>query len=183
MVRTAWLDAHHGSSAPLARTVRELVERRIRRIEDDPNIRLIEQPEYKRRWNTEPWDENSPKPRANGCSPEWKDTSTRASACASLKDGFDPAAHGFAAGTRPRLISTNQLADVAQSDTNSSKSPKSTRQQRFRCAQAGPGTGRGGVRPLFSGPSLQGERPAQTPRLGKPGISSAGKKDRSRRED
>ena len=25
-------------------------------IESDPNIRLIEQPEYKRRWNTEPWE-------------------------------------------------------------------------------------------------------------------------------
>ena len=25
-------------------------------IETDPNIALIEQPEYKRRWNTEPWD-------------------------------------------------------------------------------------------------------------------------------
>ena len=35
----------------------ELVERRIQRIADDSNIRLIEQPEYKRRWNTEPWDE------------------------------------------------------------------------------------------------------------------------------
>ena len=36
---------------------RELVERRLRRIADDPALRLIEQPEYKRRWNTEPWDE------------------------------------------------------------------------------------------------------------------------------
>jgi hypothetical protein len=25
-------------------------------IEADPNIALIEKPEYKRRWNTEPWD-------------------------------------------------------------------------------------------------------------------------------
>lgn len=35
---------------------RQLVERRIALIESDPNIRLIEQPEYKRRWNTEPWE-------------------------------------------------------------------------------------------------------------------------------
>lgn len=35
---------------------RQLVERRIALIENDPNIRLIEQPEYKRRWNTEPWE-------------------------------------------------------------------------------------------------------------------------------
>ena len=36
---------------------RKLVERRIKMIEADPNIALIEKPEYKRRWNTEPWDE------------------------------------------------------------------------------------------------------------------------------
>ena len=35
---------------------RQLVERRIALIENDPNIRLIEQPEYKRRWNTESWE-------------------------------------------------------------------------------------------------------------------------------
>ncbi|MFO0087884.1 MAG: BREX-2 system adenine-specific DNA-methyltransferase PglX, partial [Pirellula sp.] len=35
---------------------KNLVERRIELIESDPNIRLIEQPEYKRRWNTEPWE-------------------------------------------------------------------------------------------------------------------------------
>ena len=33
-----------------------MVERRIELIESDTNIRLIEQPEYKRRWNTEPWE-------------------------------------------------------------------------------------------------------------------------------
>jgi hypothetical protein len=33
-----------------------LVERRIALIETDRNIGLIEQPEYKRRWNTEPWE-------------------------------------------------------------------------------------------------------------------------------
>jgi hypothetical protein len=35
---------------------KNLIERRIDKIENDPNIRLIEQPEYKRRWNTEPWE-------------------------------------------------------------------------------------------------------------------------------
>jgi hypothetical protein len=35
---------------------KRLVERRIELIENDSNIRLIEQPEYKRRWNTEPWE-------------------------------------------------------------------------------------------------------------------------------
>jgi len=36
---------------------RNLVQRRIEIIESDANIALIERPEYKRRWNTEPWDQ------------------------------------------------------------------------------------------------------------------------------
>jgi len=36
---------------------RQIVQQRIDRIEADTNIRLVEQPEYKRRWNTEPWDD------------------------------------------------------------------------------------------------------------------------------
>jgi hypothetical protein len=35
---------------------KRLVERRIELIETDRNLGLIEQPEYKRRWNTEPWE-------------------------------------------------------------------------------------------------------------------------------
>ena len=37
---------------------RELVEQRIELIESNPNIALIEQPEYKRRWNVEPWEQH-----------------------------------------------------------------------------------------------------------------------------
>ena len=60
-VQTTWF-ARHGST-PITEVpchwpaaYRELVERRIARIESDSNLRLIEQPEYKRRWNTESWD-------------------------------------------------------------------------------------------------------------------------------
>ena len=35
---------------------RQLVQRRIDAIESNADIALIEQPEYKRRWNTEPWE-------------------------------------------------------------------------------------------------------------------------------
>ena len=35
---------------------RALTERRLRAIADNRWIRLVEQPEYKRRWNREPWD-------------------------------------------------------------------------------------------------------------------------------
>ena len=61
-VQTTWFELH--GSSPITElprhwpaAYRELVQRRIRRIESDSNIRLIEQPEYKRRWNTEPWDQ------------------------------------------------------------------------------------------------------------------------------
>ena len=58
---TTWFERH--GSTPITELpsdwpddYRQLVERRIALIESDPNIRLIEQPEYKRRWNTESWE-------------------------------------------------------------------------------------------------------------------------------
>ena len=60
-LETAWIDRH--GSTPVTeipshwpRAFRELVKNRIRLIESDKNIRLIEQPEYKRRWAVAPWD-------------------------------------------------------------------------------------------------------------------------------
>lgn len=61
-VETQWF-ARHGSTpitevpAHWPETYRALVGRRIAAIESNPNIALIEQPEYKRRWNDEPWEE------------------------------------------------------------------------------------------------------------------------------
>ncbi|MBM4076131.1 MAG: BREX-2 system adenine-specific DNA-methyltransferase PglX, partial [Planctomycetes bacterium] len=59
--QTTWFERH--GSTPITELpsawpddYRHLVEHRIALIESDPNIRLIEQPEYKRRWNTEPWE-------------------------------------------------------------------------------------------------------------------------------
>jgi len=61
-LQTTWFDRH--GSKPITEipahwpaAYRQLVERRIAAIESNPNIRLIEQPEYKRRWNDEPWEE------------------------------------------------------------------------------------------------------------------------------
>lgn len=60
-IKTTWF-ARHGST-PVTELpkhwpneYKKLVERRIALIESNPNIRLIEQPEYKRRWNTESWE-------------------------------------------------------------------------------------------------------------------------------
>jgi hypothetical protein len=58
---TAWFERH--GSTPITEIpahwpepYKQVVERRIELIESNPEIGLIEQPEYKRRWNVEPWD-------------------------------------------------------------------------------------------------------------------------------
>ncbi|MEZ6036541.1 MAG: BREX-2 system adenine-specific DNA-methyltransferase PglX [Planctomycetota bacterium] len=57
---TTWFERH--GRAPITeipshwpKPYRDLVQRRIDCIEKNPDIRLIEQPEYKRRWNVEPF--------------------------------------------------------------------------------------------------------------------------------
>ena len=61
-LQTTWFERH--GSTPITEipthwpaAYRKLVERRIKLIETNKEIGLIEKPEYKRRWNTEPWDE------------------------------------------------------------------------------------------------------------------------------
>jgi hypothetical protein len=61
-LQTAWFERH--GSTPITElpahwpaAYRALVERRLALIGRDRNIALIEQPEYKRRWNVEPWEE------------------------------------------------------------------------------------------------------------------------------
>jgi hypothetical protein len=59
---TTWFERH--GSKPITELpshwpddYRELVQRRIDLIERDRYIGLVERPEYKRRWSTEPWKE------------------------------------------------------------------------------------------------------------------------------
>ena len=61
-VQTAWFERH--GSAPITEIpdhwpdpYRQLMERRLDTIRENPNIALIERPEYKRRWLREPWDD------------------------------------------------------------------------------------------------------------------------------
>jgi hypothetical protein len=61
-LETTWFQRH--GSKPITdfpdrwpEDYKRLVERRIALIEHDTYINLIERPEYKRRWNTEPWEE------------------------------------------------------------------------------------------------------------------------------
>ena len=60
-VETKWFQRH--GSTPITEipdhwpaAYRALVQRRIETIESNANVALIEQPEYKRRWNDEPWE-------------------------------------------------------------------------------------------------------------------------------
>jgi hypothetical protein len=61
-LQTTWFKRH--GSTPITEVpshwpadYRALVERRIQAIESDAPIGLIEQPEFKRRWNHEPWED------------------------------------------------------------------------------------------------------------------------------
>ena len=58
---TAWFTRH--GSTPITEipahwpaAYRELVQRRLDLIAANPSIRLLERPEYKRRWAPEPWE-------------------------------------------------------------------------------------------------------------------------------
>jgi len=56
-----WFQRHNGSPTTeipdhWPSDYRELIERRLRAAEENPWIKLIEQPEYKRRWNQESWE-------------------------------------------------------------------------------------------------------------------------------
>ena len=60
-VETKWFERHGSTPTTEFPThwpaaYRDLVRRRIQAIEKNPSIALIEQPEYKRRWNDEPWE-------------------------------------------------------------------------------------------------------------------------------
>jgi hypothetical protein len=118
-VTTTWFTRH--GSTPITEVpghwpaaYRERVERRIARIESDPNIRLIEQPEYKRRWNTEPWDAQFQKAAKDWLLARLEGYFFEGRRVCALSDGFAPT--GFTAAQQPALTSTNALAGIAQTD-------------------------------------------------------------------
>src|SRR5262249_51213132 len=112
---TTWFERH--SSMPMAEMpaewpekYRRLVERRMALIETHANIALIEQPEYKRRWNTEPWEPQLEQALRNWLLDRLEgyfDFEGR------MNDTNTPTAQVDIA-----LISTTHLADIAQQDTN-----------------------------------------------------------------
>lgn len=104
-LETTWFERH--GSTPITEipshwpdAYRTLVARRIEIIETNKEIGLIERPEYKRRWNTEPWEEQEQRALRN-----W------------LLDRLE-SRHYWPEqkSTEPTLQTTAQLADKASSD-------------------------------------------------------------------
>jgi hypothetical protein len=97
---TKWFERH--GSTPITdipahwpEDYRRLVQRRIEAIETNPSIALIEQPEYKRRWNTKPWEAQQER-ALRGC----------------LLDRLEDARYW----PEPRLTSCARLADRVRED-------------------------------------------------------------------
>ena len=103
-LETAWFERH--GSTPITEIpthwppdYRDVVEQRIALIEVNPQIGLIERPEYKRRWSMPPWEEMEQEASRN-----W------------LLDRLED--RRFWPADDPRLISARQLADAARRDSD-----------------------------------------------------------------
>jgi hypothetical protein len=101
-LNTTWFERHR--STPITELpdhwpddYKHLVERRIELIESDKSIHLIEQPEYKRRWNLDPWDEQEKR---------------------SLRNWLLDRLEGTTYWPEPQLQTTRTLADQAQRDAD-----------------------------------------------------------------
>lgn len=103
---TAWF-ARHGST-PITQIpehwpadYRDLVQRRLDRIESDRSIRLLETPEHKRRWASEPWEK-----RVDRALRSW------------LLDRLEQRHYWFDQNGRPTPTSIGRLADVVTRDAD-----------------------------------------------------------------
>jgi hypothetical protein len=103
-LETTWFERH--GSTPITElpshwpaAYRKVVERRIKLIETNKEIALIEKPEYKRRWNTEPWEEQEQRALKN-----W------------LLDRLETKKYRKGTKDHPELTTTAQMADVASAD-------------------------------------------------------------------
>lgn len=97
---TAWFERH--GSTPLTEIpehlpadYRDLLQRRLDAIDSNPHIRLLERPEYKRRWAMEPWDK-----QVQAALKDW------------LLDRVEDRALWYDREGRPTVLSVAQLADI-----------------------------------------------------------------------
>ncbi|WP_055627133.1 BREX-2 system adenine-specific DNA-methyltransferase PglX [Streptomyces hirsutus] len=104
---TVWFERHGATPtteipAEWPYEYRQVVQARIDLIEANKDIRLIERPEYKRRWSTEPWEKREAAALRN-----WLlDAAEREELWFEERDGF----------TVPRPLTVNQLADGLRHD-------------------------------------------------------------------
>ena len=103
---SAWFTRH--GSTPVtslpehwAADYRALVQRRIDLIESDPSIRLLEKPEYKRRWASESWEKQQ-----TAALRSW------------LLDRLEHRSYWFDRQGRPAPLSIAQLADRVERDAD-----------------------------------------------------------------
>ena len=123
-LETTWFERHKDAgSNPITDLpahwpddYRSLVERRLTFIEANKNINLIERPEYKRRWNTEPWEKRQTEALRKWLLTRLEGYFFEGKRVCDLSDGFDPGSHRFPAANESRLVTVNQLADVVQHD-------------------------------------------------------------------
>lgn len=104
--QTAWFERH--GSTPITEIpdhfpadYRALLQRRLDAIESNPHIRLLERPEYKRRWASEPWDK-----QVESALRGW------------LLDRVEDRALWFDRDGRPTPQSVAQLADILDRDSD-----------------------------------------------------------------
>ncbi|MGW2891569.1 BREX-2 system adenine-specific DNA-methyltransferase PglX [Streptomyces griseoruber] len=106
---TAWFDRHLSTPvteipAKWPESYRRIVQARLDLIADNKDIRLIERPEYKRRWSTKPW-----KDREAAALQSWLlDAMEREELWFEERDGLDS----------PRPLTIFQLADALRHDSH-----------------------------------------------------------------
>jgi hypothetical protein len=130
---TTWFERHKDAgSRPITEPPQDWPEaymavyvRRHHAIQENKNINLIERPEYKRRWNTDPWAK-----RQQAALEKWLLTRLESyfhdadrmvdapgeAARERLLANIRPIRARFAGGVEPRLVSVRQLAAAAQTD-------------------------------------------------------------------
>ncbi|MEU4319431.1 BREX-2 system adenine-specific DNA-methyltransferase PglX [Nocardia fluminea] len=102
--QTSWFERHRSTPITeipqhLPSDYQQLLQRRLDAIAANPNLRLLEKPEYKRRWATEPWDK-----RVTAALRDW------------LLDKVEDRALWFDRDGRPTPKSVAQLADELDRD-------------------------------------------------------------------
>lgn len=129
---TTWFARHNSTPmteipAEWPEEYKQVVQRRIELIESDRNIGLIERPEYKRRWNVEPWEQQQERALRNWLLDRLEsyfdldgrmNASTGSAQAPSAGSGQVPEVTAHASLREPRLTSIALVADIARSDSD-----------------------------------------------------------------